>query len=304
MSPPARDSSAPRIQSYASFQRVIDDLLHKEKPDSSIPWRASPRPIWTMGFQPKRIIDLGCATGRFTSAVLTRLGQWGCLGKLETLTLVDKEPGFPPPGGPMGNAIRRRCHDVLRAYSTPDVIVELRNEEVRVVADGLNGDTHRLKIGCRPFPPADLIIASHFTYYFRDDGADLLTGLARELSRTGGLAWVIVRKRACPIYRERMKLLGRRGRTSLEGGYAEDLEARINSGDPPLRLIESRDQFFLPPADLKPTHLPVINLLMWRESYEESDPERQRSTRAAAKAGEHLFAERHLIVAGEERPVP
>ena len=78
---------------YRDFQGVIDKALRKSDPDSSIPWGHA-RPRWAEALQPRLVADLGCATGEFTSAVITRLRQWGCLDHLEHLLLVEEEPAF------------------------------------------------------------------------------------------------------------------------------------------------------------------------------------------------------------------
>ncbi|HET9637688.1 MAG TPA: hypothetical protein VFP12_00605 [Allosphingosinicella sp.] len=292
MSPPNNTCSV--TPGYARFQGVIDDALHKEEPSASIPWGAVPVPDWASQLRPVRIVDLGSATGRFTEAILTRLGQWNCLKRLRKLTLVEKEPGFGGEGHAAVEGIRRRCSRILSEQGVRSVDIELRNEAVKVI--GGASSRPQLRVGSNAFPNADLIIASHFTYYFRRGGSDFLKALAPELLRTGGLAWVVVRKRECPIYRERLALLREHDSTYTEGGYAEDLEEVIGRGDLRLKLLACKDWSFLPPGSIKPADISLINLLMWREPYTQSSPERQASTRRAVHAKENLFAECHMVL--------
>jgi SAM-dependent methyltransferase len=291
MIPPNTGSVTP---AYAEYQGIIDDALHKEEPSASIPWGAAPVPGWASQLRPVRIVDLGCATGRFTEAVLTRLGQWNCLRRLRKLTLVEQEPAFGGAGHSAVDEIRRRCNRILSEQGVRSVDIELRNEGVKVT--GGASSRSRLHIGSNAFPNADLIVASHFTYYFGGGGTDLLRALAPELLRTGGLAWIIVRKRECPIYRERLALLRQNDSTYTEGGYAEDMEEAIGRGDTQLKLVARKDWSFLPPSRIRPSDMSLINLLMWREPYAQSSPERQASTRRAVQARENLFAERHMVL--------
>lgn len=279
---------------YPQFQGLIDDVLGKDDPAACIPWSASSRPAWAGGFTPASVLDLGVATGRFTASVLTCLGDWGCLTDLRRLHLVEEEPGFDGSDEPMvEESIVDRCRTALA--SVPIEIL-LSNETVGLTPSEESGDIE-ITIGTEKAEAADLIIASHFTYYFPDGGRSLLKALASTLRRSGGLGWIVVRRRDCPIYRQREQhvatLAADCDTTDI---YAEDVEEWIRASESGLELVEGKDHAFLAGPVHPASHVDVASLLMWRRPLNALTRAERGALEQAFCALGPLFVERHLIV--------
>ena len=279
---------------YRDFQAQLDVAFDKSNPAKSIPWPKLPPPKWAEQFRPKAIVDIGCATGKFTSAILDRLGLWGCLADLESLVLIEEERGFDSTDT---NAIAdtiARCRGVIGQYTERNVRIDAINRAAEIgepVAGGIQDA--RISVGVDELPAANLLIASHVTYYFPDGGTSLLRALANSLT-ANGLAWVVVRKHDCPLYRERSRVMP--GGAAEGRDYAEDIGAAI----PSIRDIEpvdERDWGYLDFGERPSDCVPLAHLLMWRETLNQDNPSsRTHAAQVACDAAEPLFSERHFIV--------
>lgn len=280
--------------SYDEFQGVIDAALRKSDANSSIPW-GSRAPSWAGALRPGRVTDLGFATGEFTSAVLSRLREWGCLAQLHNLLLVEEEPDAQGSGAYDPAILKRK---LLGRDDDPhqEVSLDVRNASV-AVTEPSEGALSALTIGGLPMPPSQLVVAAHFTYYFPEAGAAFLRALAADLHGSQGVGWIVVRMRGCPIYQERCRLLAQLDPSARpERGYAEDLQELIEAGEVGLRLVDMRDQHF-PMEDLDiQTRLNLVHLLMWRNSLDQNDPLHRAAAERALALAEPPFSERHLIV--------
>jgi hypothetical protein len=287
--------SAPLTGPYSEFQERIDDAFARDNPARSVPWGSS-RPDWAAPFSPKTILDVGCAKARFTTSVLGRLGTWECLKDVKKIVLVESEPGFDANCPDAAEDIRRRCRDTLSRYGRKNVDVQLVNQPA-VVERRLSifGAQSKLSIATEMMPTADMIIASHITYYFASGGAEFIHALAGSLTRSG-LIWLVVRKRDCPIYRERSQVLNKVYQSIDQRDYAEDMETIIQRS-PNLELIDASDRDFLSLGERPSDCVDLAYLLMWRTASTGSmaDP-KFHAARKVCLAQEPLYSERHFIV--------
>lgn len=275
---------------YRFFQGRIDDAFRKSDADRSVPWPATPIPFWANGLQPRTILDLGCARGRFTTAVLSRLHSWGCLGRLGSLALVEEEQGFDSHDATAERNLTAECRGAAGGAETLDI--QLVNGHAAVFET--NHGRVELAMGNEILRPPDLILASHVTYYFEDDGASLIRALTGWLP-SESYAWIVVRKRECPIYRKRLGVLVASAASESEKGYAEDIEPIIlrSTG---LELVDRRDRDFLAQSNRPDDCASLAHLLMWRVPIEDGDPAQAAAAREVCRDQAPLFSERHFIV--------
>ena len=251
-----------------------------------------------MSFQPVTVLDLGAATGKFTAAVMQRLGEWQCLQALRSLQLVEEEPDFGGPERSIAEAsITARCRSALAPFADPSAEIELSNE-LAVVIDGGEINDPRIKIGHNIIENADLILASHLTYYFHDGGRAFIQALANGLRRSSGLGWIVVRSKECPIYRELEKHLRDIGYNNVgaETGYAEDLEKWIASPESGLKLIDARYQSYLKGTIRRQSDMNAASLLMWRKPLQALSGVEKARLKMVLRSKDPLFVERHFIV--------
>ncbi len=270
-------SKAELTGAYCTFQGIIDHSLNKANPASSIPWCEDSPPLWAKGFLPKRIIDIGCAKAQFTQAVLIRLGQWGCLGALEEILLLDKEAGLIVDA-------ERNCRSAVAPFVKNMPIIKGKTATVSINSGELSVDGQLL-------PSAGLIIASHVTYFFgQPGGIDLVEAVLRNLMPTGGLGWFVIRKRNCPIYKLRIQRLSTRDKKDdSPNDYAECLEAEMRAKNMCVSIRDSRDCQFLGAEVEQTERSRIASLLMWRSLTDDCMEEFKHFN-------EPLFSERHIIL--------
>jgi hypothetical protein len=278
---------------YRHFQGPIDTGLRKRDPDASIPWGGAAPPPWALNFKPRIIADIGSAQGVFTAAVLTRLGQWGCLERLERIVLVEEEPEFGITDGGDRRSIVARCAEAIRPYGIVTAKIELENAAAAPSPPGAK-DPPALLVDGKPLA-ADLILASHVTYYFDDGGRRFLSAAAATVEQNKGLVWVITRKLDCPIYRARYSCDWERSLAHSTIDFAEPLEAALRA-EGRLQILDEQDQWYLGPAS-RPHNCPEIaQLLGWRLLDVDPNSLIARTAAALCKEPEALFAERHMII--------
>lgn len=278
---------------YEQFQGILDEILKKDNPAACIPWSSDDRPTWA--FCPFRILDLGAANGRFTASTLRRLKSWDCLDQLQHLHLIEQEIGSPGSDDSAAIAeISHRCRQALAGSQGQNAAILVSKGSFEVSLRG-NGKSAGLALDGAQLCAADLIIASHVTYYYPAGGRALLEGIASMLRSSGGLAWIVVRRRNCPIYRERARYLQSTGKASDEA-YAEDLQQAICSTHSGLDLVDARDQSFLGNSTAPQLRRAAASLLMWRKSMDALTNEERELVDSVLGTVEPIFVERHLIV--------
>lgn len=262
------DYSAPVSGVYPDFQGPIDQALDKANPMASVPWPHLPAPVWAEGFRPRRIVDVGCAKAKFTSAVLTRLGQWGCLSEVSEVVLVDNDPTFGALGkGSVVGTIVDRCGAVLARYGNDRAKIRFIRATVSAEREQIDMQSSKLCLAQEFSFPVDLVIASHVTYYFRDSGRPLIEAIMSALSPRSGIAWVVARKKKAPIYRARESYLRHNSLDDPSAyDFAEYLEQMIVASLHGIVIIDKRDMNYLCPNQRVENLLNIISLLMWRKS--------------------------------------
>lgn len=291
-------------ETYAEFQKMIDEVLGKSDPDLCIPWSRGDFPAWADEFRPRSLLDFGSARGHFTASIVSRLKDWGCIESMRHLHLVEAEPEF---GGALGvdakDLVVSRCAtNDMRQFAIP-VEMRLSNTAVEVVQDTI-ASSPQIMIGAQPAEAADLIVLSHFTYYFSDGGRALLTALSNLLRHSGGVAWLVVRSRNCPIYMERERLLAaQRHDEELSETYAEDIEAWLAERPAEVQIVDARDQAYLTGPDYSSSELSTASLLMWRRPYSLLTDEEKSALHRSLKKGGPLFQERHFILMANSPPI-
>lgn len=278
---------------YEQFQGILDEILKKDDPAACIPWSSDDRPAWA--FCPSRILDLGAANGRFTASTLRLLKSWDCLDQLQHLHLIEQQIGSPG-ADDSGTIVEisRRCRQALAGSQGQNAAISV-SKGIFEVSRSENGNSAGLALEGAQLSPADLIIASHVTYYFPEGGRALLEGIASMLRSSGGLAWIVVRRRHCPIYQERARYLTSTGKSSDEA-FAEDLQLAICSPHSGLDLVDARDQSFLGDSAAPQLRRAAASLLMWRKSLDALTNEERELIDSVLGTAEPIFAERHFIV--------
>lgn len=281
----------------AEFVARIDDLLEKSLPERTIPWSASPPPEWAKQFRPRRIVDLGAGVGGFTHSVLLRLAQWGCLDDLEQVVLVESDRNLLPGGESALRAhLFRQVNSALPAGKGPGIALDVHLAFIEL-RDGICKGEMTIPI-LEQHLDADLIVASHLTYYFGEgSGHELLRCLRDRYLSTAGRIWCVIRKRACPIYHARAKMLRNLGITDVKPfDYAEYFESDVLPSLSGTTLLATEDKAYLcDPAF--PNRGEAAHLLMWRQppSIDPDDPYR-RAVAEILVGSAALFVEQHFIL--------
>lgn len=280
----------------AEFVARIDDLLQKSTPEQTIPWSVSPPPEWAKRFRPRRIIDLGAGVGGFTHSVLLRLGQWGCLDNLEQVVLIESDCNLLPGGEPALRAhLLRQVKSALAAGEGSGATIDIRMESIELREAHGGGIAIPL---LEPYRDTDLIVASHLTYYFGDgSGRELLRCLGARYLSVAGRIWCVIRKRACPIYHVRARMLKDLAVTDVKPfDYAEYFESDVLPSLSSTTLLAAEDQAYLIDSSF-PGREEAIHLLMWRQmpSTNRDDPYRRAVAEIVAENAA-LFVERHFIL--------
>jgi len=282
----------------ADFTRFIDTSLGKADPNRSVPWRVDPPPVWASQFRPRVIWDLGCALGAFTEAVIIRLLNWGCLERLERLVLVEGDISLHPNGVEgLKIELSQRMDSVFRRCGL-DVVVDVLVTKITF---------HRLKGGVSPIFPldqlspqkADLVIASHLTYYFEDGSGDgFIRALRTHHLKSSGKIWCVVRNLDCPIYRMRKQVLEELNMPDPKPhDYAEHFQARVIPSFKDVLLQEEKKQGY----SIKGVEcLKLCHALMWRELPGPNDTPYKYAARAVCCESDPLFKETHFILEGRE----
>lgn len=291
----------PEDASYGSFQGLIDTRLMKANADVSIPWAKTPIPDWARTFRPKRIIDLGCAEAHFTCAILTRLGEWGCLSQVEDVTLVESDTSFQYEGTPHSRAnasIDRaieRCRRILDANGRPASHVTFLNQTVRVATQVSRAC---LVTEAGQELSADLLVMSHVIYYFPVLKDRLMTAALNTVGDSQGYLWMVVRNRDCPIYQERERWMRRTGKRDIHASdFSDSIRHCLRHLGRAYNVHDTRDLGYLTPQRLSIDDRTLIHALMWRGDGQRKLSAESRETFARlAKYREPLFSERHFII--------
>lgn len=283
------------------FVLRIDELLKKWMPEKTIPWPAGIPPQWARGFRPRTIVDLGSGVGGFIGSALLRLGQWGCLERLERLVLIESDEMLSPTGREgLQRLLSAMAGGALAAVGRTEVSIEVVIEPVRVESKGSNKEGMISVL--EPYLKVDLIVASHITYYFGDgSGRELLQSLGQYLSPTGRL-WCVIRRKGCPIYQARAKTLTLMRHDEVKPfDYAEYFEETVLPAFSDFVILETADKGYL--ADPRQAgRADAAYFLMWREVPQQPDdtPYWQAVDDIVAELAP-LFVERHFIVERSKR---
>lgn len=245
----------------APFVLRIDRLLEKDNPDKTIPWPGNEVPQWAENFQPRVVLDIGAGAGGFLRSWLTRMRAWGGLRRLRSLVVFEQAESIVPQGG---SGLATRLYGIMRegvgreAGEDLEYLPLIKRVELRA---GEDADIPQLE----PFRGADLIVASHVTYYFADgSGRTFLRSLLPYLAE-GGRIWCVIRTHSCPIYHTRTVLLNCLGIEDKKAfDYAEYFEQSVLPDIPELRLVASAGKAYLDDYNA-PGRREAAYLLMWRE---------------------------------------
>ncbi|MGQ0698804.1 MAG: hypothetical protein ACT4PZ_11250 [Panacagrimonas sp.] len=246
----------------SDFVARIDELLGKDSPDCTIPWKASPVPDWARDFHPLRIIDLGTGTGGFLHSVIVHLQEWGVLDELENILLIESDRDLLP-GGPA--VFRAHLTNQARASSfarngrLPTIDVHIEPITLAVSRSGTSTTIPILEA----YRDTDLTLSSHLTYV-----------LLRRRIRTGagaipygtyvtpaGWLWCIIRKRESPTYRARtLDELGALDAKPFD--YSEIFESQVLPSLRDARMLAVADHNYLLDRSF-PRRGEAARLLMW-----------------------------------------
>lgn len=270
----------------STFTRLMEEMLEKDDPTKVIGWPTVPIPPWARQFRPSTFIDLGCGLGGFTTSVLTRLAQWGCLSELKRVVLIDRDGSLHSNGPPgLKQFLERRIASVLSNIGLSHVIVEAHVRELRLIraADG-TADLSPLEEIC---PAPDFILASHLTYYFDDgSGSRLVDAVVRHRLPPHGRLWVNIRDLNCPAYRNRAEVLRAIGIDEPQPfDYAEHFSQVVLPSLNHAKLVDERDVA----VPLRPgaNRERAASLIMWRAEVEGAND----VARAMVQAAAHVAAE-------------
>ena len=289
----------------AEFNRLMERYIEKEDPDKIIGWPKSPVPPWALGFRPKVVLDLGCGLGAVTTSVLRRLHEWGCLSRLREVVLVDNDPALHDQGAPgLKVFLESRVRTVLDELGLRNFAVTAHVETLRVETSRTGvSDLTPLDQIC---PKADLVLASHVTYYFGDgSGQALVDAIARRRLSPGGRIWVDIRDLDCPVYRARRDLLVRiKANEPQPFDYAEYFEKAVLPRLSSVSLLDRAhvDVQVRPGTDSGHAAM----LMMWRGELRGATPRERAMIEAAtvaANSAAHLYSETQFIlgIADERR---
>lgn len=297
----AKVAIADLLQRYlpsAQFNQAMEEFLDKGNPDRVVAWPVEPMPEWARGFRPRIFLDLGSGLGGVTAATLIRLAQWGCLAQLEKVVLVDRDAMLHHEGARgLQGFLKQRIADTLRRIGCPGVEVQVHIREIMIEPAGQGMSIPLLDQIC---PFADLILASHVTYYFGDgSGRELVEALGRRYLGPQGLIWVNIRDLDCPAYAMRRDILIKLGISDLQPlDYAEFFPIDDLGRTAGLRLVgRSRIE-----GDVRHRQhrSRVAGLIMWRAEFDPSEalslPLREAAT-ALAESDGPLYSETQFILA-------
>lgn len=293
------DSVSIRTLPNAEFQRLMEAMLEKESPDKVLGWGAHPVPAWAVGFRPKTILDVGTGLGAVTTSVLFRLAQWGCLSDLRHVVLTERDEKLHPDGSIGLKAfLEARVSHTLKAADIHGVKVDA--QIVDLALSGGSSGTPSLKPVSNFCPPADLVLASHVSYYFGDgSGCQLVDAIGHNLLSPNGRLWVAIRSRDCPVYKSRydaLRTLNVEDPQPLD--YAEEFEVGLVRKMSPLRLLDKRNVAM----DVRSgtDRLRAAILMMWRRDVQQGEVFGQHMIGAAEEAClsvQPLLTERQFILA-------
>lgn len=280
----------------ADFVRLIDERLGKSDPDYSVPWGEAPVPEWALSFRPQEIWDIGSGLGAFTEAVVLRLGSWGCLENLRKLVMVEADTSLDP-GGARGLKcnLQARLGGVLDSLGHHNTCVEVITE--RITFDGYSKKqaSHAPILRRLSGRMADLVIASHITYYFGDgSGRELIDQLHGNHIEPGGVLWCVIRNLECPIYQARRELLSRLQTQDVKPyDYAEYFRDEVLPEVRKIKIRAMREHgYFIKGAHCRDT----CHALMWREMADIDDTVYARAVSATCSEEDPLFRETHFIL--------
>ncbi|MFH7042218.1 hypothetical protein ABT392_07865 [Paucibacter sp. JuS9] len=278
----------------ADFVVEIDDLLEKHRPSLTVPWSLHDVPAWARHFRPRNVIDIGAGLGAFTSSFIECLKHWSCLGDLRKVLLLDGEQALFGADPVQGAAHVCQAVRAKLGASAPDAEIAYDMRNVEVVGSYVH------PLNDLPWQ-ADLIVASHVTYYLGDgSGLDLVRSLGAHHLAPGGRIWVVIRRLHCPIYERRsrtLELMNREDPKPLD--YAERFLAMAAQALPGLKILAHRTLRFAINRP-EPERLRAIHLLMWRAPPDEvAFPDGWRATKEAARSATP-FHEEHLVLGRAE----
>jgi hypothetical protein len=285
----------------AEFQRLMEAMLEKESPDKVLGWGAHPIPAWAVGFRPRTILDIGTGLGAVTTSVLFRLAQWGCLSDLRRVVLTERDEKLHPNGSEGLKAfLEARISDVLDAADIRGVKVDA--QIVDLALSGGSSGIPSLKPVSRFCPPADLVLASHVSYYFGDgSGCQLVDAIGHNLLSPHGRLWVAIRSRDCPVYRSRydaLRTLNVEDPQPLD--YAEEFEVGLARQMSHLRLLDKQDVAMDVRSGTDRLHAAI--LMMWRRDVQKGEAFGRQMIGAAEKAClsvQPLLTERQFILTSD-----
>lgn len=299
MSQIVANESIPEVRRVpeGTFVARIDELLEKHQPNATVPWSGNAIPNWARNFSPRIIVDLGSGSGGFIHSALVRLGQWGCLNDLERVVLVEQDTSIVS-GGEDGlrTHLKEQVFSALKVVGNGGVEVDVIAAPIMLTDDVSNQQSH---IGIlEPYRNADLIIASHITYYFGDgSGRKLLFPLLDRYLSINGRIWCVIRKRQCPIYIARAQALLLLGAPDIKPfDYAEYFEAEVLPNLHKGKVFAVADKDYLSSPEFE-GRSEAAHQLMWREApSQESVGSLYSEAVASLPRVEALFSERHFIL--------
>lgn len=279
------------------FVIKIDALLKKNVPENVIPWSVNLAPEWAKEFAPRVIVDLGSGVGGFLQSALTCLGAWGCLRNLERVIVVESDTTLISGGADgLKSHLTSVIRNALLASGKLTAQIDVFVEPITLLES--NGRTHLVPV-LESCGIADLVIASHITYYFGDgSGMDLMRSIEDRYLSASGRIWCVIRKRQCPIYEQRARTIGALGVEDVKPfDFAEYFEAEV-APSLDVSIVAASDKGYLCDPSLD-GRWDAIFFLMWRAvPFPEciSTPYGLAAT-SIVRDPSPLFLERHFILA-------
>lgn len=280
----------------ADFVRYIDESLGKADPGRSIPWAVDSPPPWAKEFHPKVIWDLGCGLGAFTESIILCLDSWGCLDRLEKFILVEGDKKlYQQPEQGLSTKLYNRIKNVLVVCGRGDAIVEVCMENIFFNRKEGNIISSVSPLDGFSPPRADLIIASHITYYFEDgSGLSIVQALQSHHLQIHGKIWCVIRNLECPIYRMRRQVLkDLKIPDPKPYDYAESFHAKVLPRLKGLQLKAEKSNGYNING---PQCLKISYVLMWREMPGLRESSYKRASQAVCGKSDPLFEETHFIL--------
>lgn len=294
-----------RLVPEAQFVTYIDETLGKADPRIAIPWTLKERPKWVEDFYPEVIWDIGCALGAFTESIIKSLAEWGCLKNLKQLILFEGDPNIHESGAEaLQSSLIARVSGILASYKIEGVAIEVHITNVEFQQIEGTSEVSPIKpLYALDQPKADLVVASHLTYYFGDgSGQGLIQALQSHHLQPNGKIWCVIRNLECPIYLKRRETLKELNTEEPKPhDYAEYFIDKVIPEIKQLNLLVAQELGYN--LKISDEWLKIGYVFMWREMPPSGGCETAytQAVKAIAMEDDPLFKETHFILVNAQQ---